>query len=67
MAQPVETTTILNAQTFWMLLNQQTDGRTDGRTDSTKCIISLNNGPIWTIQKLAYSGEQALHPDRHCT
>ncbi len=25
--------------------------------------ISLNNSPIWKIQKLRYSGEQALHPE----
>ena len=38
MVQPVETTTILNAQPFWMLLEMNTS--TDGQTDATKRIIS---------------------------
>ncbi len=52
MAQPIETTTILNAQPFWMLLemntqtgelgqtHKQTDRQTDKQTDATKHIIS---------------------------
>ena len=36
MTQPVETTTILNAQPFWMLFEMT---RMDRRTDATKCII----------------------------